>query len=286
MTQGFDAASINERLAAFRSAGPRQEELVVLAAAVGWIVQCHNMAPHEATAFLLDELDRDATTLTLYRLFSSGRVMPIAADRVPMDPDARIPGSSATHYPSERDRILSDLRMATIFGHRIGHPTHPATADAASLHLVQADFFKCYVDGTPFMLSLSSTPQQPATEPAPPAVPSAVTSVAADAQAEATHAAPPRWTNEHLQTLVNAVDTERRQGGERGSIGRVLKKWDKLFPARPRVSRTALLAALKRADDKGIGPESAATWLSPVRKPKSTTSTAAHRPGRVHKLGD
>lgn len=286
MTQGFDAASINERLAAFRSAGPRQEELVALTAAVGWIRQCHNMAVHEATAFLLDELSRDVTTLTLYRLFSSGRVVPIFADRAPMDPDARIPGSFATHYPSERDRILSDLRMATIFGHRIDDPTHLATADAASLYLVRVDFFRCYVDGTPFMLSLSAEPPQAATGPVAPDALSGVTPEAASAPDEATNAAPPRWATEHLQTLVNAMDTERRQGGERGAIGRVLKQWHKLFPARPKVSRTALLAALKRADDKGIKPESAATWMSPVRKPKATSTVAAHRPGRVHKLGD
>lgn len=267
--------SMLERAAAFAPRGPTMNQLISLAGAVHALKRAHGWSEHAAARFLVSELQEAAYDLPLYWLLRGGEVMRLPDVRVPMEPEA-IPTAwacSRHYYLSERDHLLSSLSMAIAGNHMIGDPEHEASRRAAFLHLVIADFDRWFIAPLPVPereREVGAMP--PAPIPAAPSKPPA--------------ASPLKWTDEHLQTLVNAVDTERRQGGERGSIGRVLKKWDKLFPARPKVSRTALLAALKRADDKGIGPESAATWLSPMRKPKSTTPAAAHRPGRVHKLGD
>lgn len=280
MPENSDKKSPAERAAAFRTTGPRLEDLILLPEAVTRLEWAYSLTKHEATRFLLDELWNDPTTLPLHEASSSGRVYPVDGERVPMDAEAlkgRIPGSNATHYPSKRDHLLGNARMAAVFGHMLGSVSHPNSLSAGALGVVRADFEALYIKPSPAMQALlaaaQAAPPPPAAAPGEPpagstsAVPAlagvlspadvpAIEKARREAQVRAfkrTRAPGRRWRAEDLAELLRQYQILREIGNE----------W-----------RKAELAHAFLAKLWGITPASVRVYLSKARADAEAASKA------------
>jgi hypothetical protein len=273
------SGSLLERAAAFAPSGPTMNQLISLIGAVRVLERAHGWPEHAATKFLVSELQEAAYGLPLYWLLSGGEVLRLPDERVPMEPEAMPTAWTSTrnYYLSERDRLLSSLWVALAGNHMIGDAAHEASRRAGFLHLLRADFDRYFIAPLPvpeLKPEATELPPEPAPapEPAAPSKPPAAPSL--------------KWTDEQLQTLVNAKENERRKHGDRGAIARILKDWDKHFPSRPKVSHTALKKAFAQATKRRITPQvEGLAWL-PIRKAAGVALPGAHLPSRVHKLDD
>lgn len=239
-------------------------DLASLADIVRWRMQSAEPLPMvEAARVVLDALQGLGGALPLFQTDPVGYAVPLQLEKTVTKPGRFFLGYNTTTGEARHHNFVTKSSVPRLLGLQTAWVTRASSrADLERMPYANWAIPRALAAALDFgpQLTFAEVPASPSV-PAIPLPPSHYPSH--ELAVAPAPAAPAAWGSDDLQTLVNAIAEERKQG-TRGAAPRVHRRWSSLFPGRALVSVQRINKLLKQAEAAGIKPEQPAAWASMV----------------------